>query len=324
MKILFIPSQYRQIYSFIDSAIIHAIKHSKHECIVLKERPSDGSIWSAVISHKPDLILTMVDFKFPPKTLTCLKRSSIKRAIWMTEDPFYIDKTIELIQDYDYVFTIDTAARNKYKEQGHNCVFHLSLGANQNIYTPKQVPSIFLNDICLIGYPYPNRIRLINFLLRATTYQIQVVGPNWYDQVKYSRNSSQLKVQNKWIEPKAVINYYNGAKIVLNTHRTYNETSNKNRHNVVNKSINNRTFEIACCGAFQLIEFKEDLPLYFIEGEEIVSFTTPNDLLEKLHYYIQNEKERRMIARKARGRVLDEHTFYDRINTMLELIEKQF
>jgi spore maturation protein CgeB len=108
---------------------------------------------------------------------------------------------------------------------------------------------------------------------------------------------------------------------VLNTHRPFNLKHNQNRLGIVGKSINNRTFDVAACGSFQLIQFKEDLPNHFIENEEIVSFNNNQELAQKIDYYLKSEEERRWIADNARKRVLKDHTFEQRLENMLELIK---
>ncbi|MNI82927.1 Spore protein YkvP [compost metagenome] len=117
------------------------------------------------------------------------------------------------------------------------------------------------------------------------------------------------------------MNYYNGSKIVLNIHRPSDEKYNKNRTGIIAKSINNRTFDAASCEAFQLVDSKEELVKHFEEGKEIISYQDNNDLLEKIHYYIAHDEERKRIAKKARKRVLTSHTFQHRIDHLLMKVQ---
>jgi spore maturation protein CgeB len=144
----------------------------------------------------------------------------------------------------------------------------------------------------------------------------------WKQSLYRFQNNPNLKFLEGWVKPSIVSNYYNGAKIVLNTHRPFNLKNNQNRLGIVGKSINNRTFDVAACASFQLIEFKDDLKDHFIENEEIVAFNQFDDLVEKVGYYIESENERKQIARKAKERVLKEHTFQHRIEKMIQVIEK--
>jgi spore maturation protein CgeB len=48
---------------------------------------------------------------------------------------------------------------------------------------------------------------------------------------------------------------------------------------------------------------------FFEVGEEIVGYGSPDDLVEKLRYYLAHDEERRRIARNGYRRVLKEYRF---------------
>lgn len=265
----------------------------------------------------------MAGLKISKPTLEFLKQTKVKSAIWLTEDPYYMDWTIPLITYFDYIFTIDQAALEQYKRLGRPNVYHLPLGTDPEVFHSTLVSEEFTSDICLVGVPYSNRIELIEFLLKRTDYQIQIVGRGWgKHNNEWNKNLNRdLNLVNAWVKPETVVNYYNGSKIVLNIHRPSDEKYNKNRIGIIAKSINNRTFDAASCEVFQLIDSKEELVQHFEEGKEIVSFQDKNDLLEKIHYYIAHDEERRQMAIKARKRVLTSHTFQHRIDHLLMKVQ---
>ncbi|MFC0470068.1 glycosyltransferase [Halalkalibacter kiskunsagensis] len=319
MNILYIPSGYGQIYQSFDQSILKAFKELGHQ---VKCVPSSGeeALKNAVKFFQPDIALTLTGFKMAQTVLDWLKNQGIKLAVWMTEDPYYIDRTINLIPHYDYVFTIDTAALEVYKETGHKQVHFLPLGTDPDIYFPTSPIKDFESDICLVGYPYPNRTKMIQFLTENTNFSILVVGSQWTKKLTNLKQSSRLCVHSSWVPPTIAKNYYNSAIINLNTHRPYNLKQNKNKKNVINQCINNRTFDIASCGGFQLIEYKAGLPKHFINEEEIVSFNSNVDLLEKVTYYMSHYKERHKIAESAREKTINNHTFEHRMQEMLNII----
>ncbi|WP_332694906.1 CgeB family protein [Halalkalibacter lacteus] len=317
MKILYIPSGYGQIYQSFDQSINRALTKLGHpvSCISLFE---EQKLKNAVNSFKPDVCITMIGFKMPTTTIEWLKKIGIKLAVWMTEDPYYIDQSLKLIDHYDYVFTIDNAALKLYKEAGHQHAYYLPLGTDPEIYYPTTPAKEY--DICLVGYPYPERVKMIHFLLEKTNFSIQVVGSQWEKKLGKVKHSSKLTIHSRWVPPIDTKNHYNRASINLNTHRPFNLKQNKNTRGVVNESINNRTFDIASCGAFQLIEFKPDLPQHFFSGKEIVSFNNNDELLKKVKYYLRHSNKRQEIAANAREKVLNNHTFVHRMNNMVNII----
>ncbi|MEK3886285.1 CgeB family protein [Bacillus sp. FSL K6-3431] len=318
MKILFISSGYKGIYKYFEDWILHELK-KKHEVQHFQIKDGLHMLQSFIIAGKPDIALTLVGFKIPIKMTHLLKKWEVKTAIWFTEDPYFIDKTNVLSNYYDFVFTIDTAALEYYKKNGHKHAYHLPLATDLRVFQPKQVEAHYRSDICLVGYPYPERVQYIQHLLQHTDYKIKVVG-TWKNSLSRFRNNRNLVIHEGWVEPSIVADFYNGANIVLNTHRPFNLKNNQNRLGIAGKSINNRTFDAAACDSFQLIEFKEDLPNHFIEDEEMVAFRNYEELIQKIDHYMEFEEVRQKIANNARSRVLREHTFQHRLDKMLSII----
>jgi spore maturation protein CgeB len=318
MKILFITSGYKGIYDWFEGWILHELK-KKYEVKFFNFNNGLPALKMVTQTFKPELALTLVGFKLPNPMIQWLKQQKIKTAVWFTEDPYYMDRTAILANQYDYIFSIDSAAVEYYQKKGHPHAFQLSLATSTEVFKPKEVDKKFSSDICFVGFPYPERVREIQRLLQNTPYKILVVG-KWKGPLYKFRNHRNLLIHEGWVDPQGVADFYNGAKIVLNTHRPYNLQQNMNRVGIVGKSINNRTFDVAACSSFQLIECKDDLKDHFMENEEIVTFTNALELMEKIDFYIKNDEERNHIASKARDRVLKEHTFESRVNKLMSLI----
>lgn len=319
MKILFISSDYNGIYEHFELWIISELR-KHHEVIVYQMKGGLRVLKSLEKSKKPDVAIALLGFKLPITVINWLKTQQIKTAVWFTEDPYYMDQTAELSQIYDFVFTIDSAAQEFYKKNGNKNTYQLPLATEPEVFKPiENIGNQFRSDICIIGFPYPDRIQYIQLLLQNTNYNITVVG-KWKKAMSPFHNHPRLFIYDKWVEPSVVANFYNGAQIVLNTHRPFNLKQNKNQLGIKGKTINNRTYDVAACGSFQLIEYKIDLPNHFIENEEIVSFKSEQELLEKVDYYMQCEVERDRIATNARKRVLENHTFKHRLDKMLTII----
>ncbi|MEH6948248.1 glycosyltransferase [Bacillus sp. JJ634] len=320
MRILFISSSYMGIYDHFEAWILRELR-KKHEVKFFQVKDGFSALQSHTKLFKPDLALTLVGFKLPIKMVQWLKSQLTKTVVWFTEDPYFMDRTDTLSSYYDFVFTIDSAALDFYTAKGHKNAYQLPLAAEPQVFRPKDIELKYRSDICFVGYPYPERIKYVQLLLQNTNYKIKVVGNKWKSVLYRYQKNQNLFIHEGWVKPSIVANFYNGAKIVLNTHRAFNLKENQNRIGIEGKSINNRTFDVAACGSFQLIEFKEDLPNYFLEGEEIVSFKSYQELVNKLDYYMKFGEERQKIANNAKNRVLKEHTFEHRLDKMLDIIK---
>jgi spore maturation protein CgeB len=101
---------------------------------------------------------------------------------------------------------------------------------------------------------------------------------------------------------------YNAARISLNI------TVSK-----LKTGIGLRLFDISACEGFALTDYRSDLFRFFDPEEEVVCYKDEEELRELCEYYLTHPERRGEIAKRARARVLSEHTYKHR---MKELIEK--
>lgn len=111
------------------------------------------------------------------------------------------------------------------------------------------------------------------------------------------------------------IDYYNVMPIAFK--------SSKINLNISLRSIRSgmplRVFDILGCGAFLLSNYQADFFDYFTPGEDYDYYEDDNDLLNKIEYYLSHDKERQAIAANAYEKIKAEHTYTDRIKTMLTI-----
>ena len=109
------------------------------------------------------------------------------------------------------------------------------------------------------------------------------------------------------VELAKMIQIFNISKINLNLSNSYSNIFRfweKRRD-----QIKGRNFEIQGCGGFQLSSYVDDIESYFKLDQEIVCFRGENELVEKIQFYLEHDKERVAIAKAGYRRVLKEHTY---------------
>lgn len=80
-----------------------------------------------------------------------------------------------------------------------------------------------------------------------------------------------------------------------------------------------RSFEIPAAGGFMLHERTAEAESYFEDGKECAFFDDPDDLVAKVRYYLDNDKERHSIADAGRQRCLTSGYSIDcRAQTVIE------
>lgn len=269
--------------------------------------------WKAVlVLHGGAVDLTVV---------ALARRRGARTALWITEDPYELDLHHPWPDFYDYVFTNDSGALAAYRRPN---VRYLPWCTNPLLYRPMAVPPAYRCDVCLVGQGFPNRAHILNAVAPLLDrLDVKLVGnwTAWGDLL--DPRLKRFVVSEAWSPPLAAL-YYNGARINLNIHRDPSPSAmadNRNSGHVPARSPNVRVFDIAACGAFQLVDAtRPDLASCYRPGRELVTFDNPEDLARKLLYYLHHPELRRAIGQAARKRTLREHTFRHRLQAVLEAL----
>ncbi|MDR6225278.1 CgeB family protein [Desmospora profundinema] len=269
---------------------------------------------------KPDIILVLRG-SLPPYAIKQLRKiSQAQIGLWEVDDPYNFRNHIKKLPPYHFMITQDSSCVSYYRRLKKTCL-HLPLAVNPNLYHPFKVPKEYQYDICFIGSALPIRLKYFDELTPFLLKKNFIIIGQWWEQLK---NYNKLKphIINRTIPPSEVAKYYNGAKIVLNIHRTPNDI-NQNHLNIPAYTPNNRTFDIAACRAFQLISRRRDLKKFYELDEEIISFKRLRDLKQKIEYYLDHDEERNRIASQAYERTMKDHTYSVRLRYLIHLLEKR-
>ncbi|MCK4735418.1 MAG: glycosyltransferase [Methanophagales archaeon] len=87
------------------------------------------------------------------------------------------------------------------------------------------------------------------------------------------------------------------------------------------EQIKARNFEIPAFGGFQLTNYVPFLEDYFEIGREAAVYTSIEDLVLQINYYLGNEEERREIMINGYKRAINEHTYLNRLKEVFGRME---
>ncbi|KAF9119562.1 hypothetical protein BGX30_003764 [Mortierella sp. GBA39] len=292
MKVFYIP----QGFHAIDQGISAALSSLVRECIVV-EAPK---MLELAQKERPDLILVLNGLHvFPENHLEDIRRvraMGIKTAVWFVDDPY---------------FSEDTAA-------ACTAVHYLPLAVNVDMFKPLRCGPEHLYDICFIGNAFWNRVAIFDELAPFLRDKNVLIAGGFWERLS-QQDLLGRSVRLGFIPPEETVRYYNGSKVVINIHRPDEwGQDNRNSHRISGKSINPRTYEINACGAMQITDIREDLTNYYRPGYDIETFTSPEELKNKINYYLEHEEERRIMAARGLYTTRQEHTFISRMRTFLE------
>jgi spore maturation protein CgeB len=270
---------------------------------------------------KPDLVLVLQGDSFPIHQVNALRTMGCKTAVWFTDDPYVTDLTKNIAPHYHYVFTQELSCLSYYKKLGCAQVHYLPLAVNTKVFHyQKEVVSKPI-DVCFMGAGWNNRISLFDELAPyLSTINAIIVGSLWERLKNYHLLFD--KIRFGFLPPEESSRLINQSKIVINNHRAHDDSTlfSLNSNNLPGYSVNPRTFEISACCAFQLSDVRQELYRYYEVGKEIVTYSSPEDLFEKIKYYLVNEEERNRISQKAYMKTLKCHTYAQRIASLLKVI----
>lgn len=83
-----------------------------------------------------------------------------------------------------------------------------------------------------------------------------------------------------------------------------------------------RAFDIMGCGGFLLSNYQEDFLEYFEPDEDMIFYSSYEELLDKAEFYLTHDELRKKIARNAHEKVAAEHTYLQRAQTMFSLVKE--
>lgn len=267
----------------------------------------------------PDLIIAMAQAPLGMQTLTRLKAFDIPLVFWFVEDFRTLTYWEEVVPYYDYIFTIQKEDFfEKLKNKGAKNYYYLPQacdpGRHRKLVIPDGEKKLIASDISFMGAGYYNRKVLFEKLI---DFNFKIWGSEW----DLSSPVGKLVQKNAArVTEDERIKIYNVSKINLNLHSsTFHEGVDP-----VGDFINPRTFEIAACGGFQLVDYRSELPELFESGKEIVCYKDIDELRSLIAYYLENPAEREKIAAMGQLRAVRDHTFKNRMREMLSIVyEKQ-
>ncbi len=268
-------------------------------------------IVAKAVEFVPDLILTLAQAPLSSKGIQRLKKLNKPIAFWFVEDFRNLTYWKDIAGSYDFFFTIQ---QGEFIEQlgNYNTVpYYLPQACWPDTHKPydenQEDRKKYGAEVSFMGAAYYNRIQSFQRLL---DFNLKIWGTGWESNPIFDNH---LQKNGERVSNEECVKIYNNGKININLHSSnYHEDVNPN-----GDFVNPRTFEIAACKAFQLVDDREELDDLFLLGEEVITFSTLEELRDKIEYYLKNPILVEEIAGKSRIRVLREHTMEHRMKEFL-------
>lgn len=279
-------------------------------CTVL----GDG-VAATVEAWRPDLVLALAQAPLDPPALQAIARHGALRALWFVEDFRRFPYWREVAPHYDHVFTIQ-------KDECHAALgsvsdaqlAYLPCAFDPATHRPLALSPAerraFGSELSFVGAGYRNRRRaLVRFLDR----ELRVWGSDWEGAVDLERVVQRGGAR---VDTEDAVRVFNATDVSLNLHSsTYHDDVDPN-----GDFVNPRTFELAGCGAFQVVDRRRLLGELFAEGEELAVASSVAEMRELALHYLARPAERATLAQRARRRALAEHTYEHRMRALVATV----
>lgn len=168
------------------------------------------------------------------------------------------------------------------------------------LYSKIELPKIY--DVSFCAQKHGLRGNIIDLLIK-NGINVHLFGEFWDG---YPNNHGVC------IDAAKLNFVYNSSKINLNIQTSWNPNTQS--------QIKGRYMDIPNVGGFQLATPADDYEMYFVENKEIVIAHSMTELITKIKYYLENDKERDDIALAGYNRSMKDHVWSTRLQTILQEI----
>ncbi len=268
-----------------------------------------------VAEDPPDLVLAMSQAPLSMAVLEQMRRKKVLTAMWFMENFRHLTYWQQMISGYDFWFVMQqNACIEAFKNAGASHVSYLPLAADPTVHQPIALTSEehreFGADVSFLGAGYRNRREMLPLLVNQG-WMFKLWGNEWEDAGPLE---PVLQRQGARIDTPTSVKIFNGTTVNINLHSYTGSGFDPD-----GDSVNPRTFELASCGAFQVIDQRTLLGELFDESMmEVVK--TPEAFVPAIHKYLQEPEQRQAMADQSRKQVMMFHTYAHRMQSLLSTI----
>lgn len=278
------------------------------------------AILAKVETFEPDLVLCLAQAPLSQNALKRLSRDGVLTAMWFVEDWQVFTYWRAFAPLYDVFAVIQKEPFfQELTGAGVRDFLYLPMAAHPALHHPCVLSPVearlYGSEVSFMGAGYPNR-RLA--FRRFSGFEFKIWGTEWDGDAILEQFVQQKGAR---ISPENCVRIYNATKINLNLHSSIHADQLVSGGDFVNP----RTFEIAACGGFQLVDRRSLMPeLFRLEGSsmELAVFSSMEECMDMIPEWLGKDSERLQIAQRARARVLAEHTYVHRMQTLIDHIRK--
>ena len=252
-------------------------------------------------AERPDVFWADKQLLVTPRTLKKLSAMGITTVSYMIDNPFGPREDpgwrmyLKCLPHYDLHVQQRDVSLAAYRKHGAKDVVKVLIGFEPTEHYPPPTPMTDKDcerEICFVGTSYDDRAATLTKLIEMGL-PVTISGP----ERRWRRSLSPQIMRKSFVPGDFYSKKYREAIWRSKINLSFLTRSNEDEYT-------QKTFEIAGCGEFMIVERCEGHTSRFKEGEEAVFFSSPEELIEKINRYLPDEETRRRIGLAGRARAL--------------------
>jgi spore maturation protein CgeB len=282
-----------------------------------------------------------------PETLDVIRKSGVPTVNFSCNNVHQFDLVRDIAARFDLCVVPEQAAQADFLSVGARPV-RIQLAANPRVYHPLPEPRTY--DVTFVGQRYADRAELLQHLY-VNGVAVRAWGAGWqagkrldvahlkaglalvederFDGVRrlvrrFRRDASREQISHPIdaIDTSAfgaprllqrdLVRMFSQSRLSLGfaTAGDSHRAARRLRH------LRLREFEAPMSGALYLTEDQPELAEYFTPGQEVLTYTERDDLLDKARYYLVHQEQAERIRRAGFERARREHTWQQRFGEL--------
>jgi len=225
---------------------------------------------------------------------------------WVPDDLHGLAIVQHALPAYDMVFAAGNDVADALGGSLSIPIHYLPLAADPSVYKPMRSRDQYRANVVFAGTATPRRERLLGELVE---FGLALWGPGW------RRTSLRDYCRGEQLDTDNFVRAYAGASVAVNIHRSADAEPA-----VVERGVNQRTFEVAAIGVPQVVDFRGDLEQHFVDRRELLVYQSVKEMRALVQAALQDPAAAEKVAQAGRQRLLQEHTYMHRLKRLLEVV----
>ncbi|MFA6354731.1 MAG: glycosyltransferase [Candidatus Paceibacterota bacterium] len=308
---------------------VEVFEHPFDRILEVGKKNWNIELFEIIKKEKPELLFVfMYTDELETAILEKIRNTTTTKSIaWFADDYWrFWNYSKNWASHFDWVVTTYSRAVEWYQKKGLGNILLSQWACNTNNYKSLNLQKGI--DVSFIGQYKSGRAKVIK-QLKKVGISVETYGFGWpngkISQEKmieiFSRSKINLNINARpgLLHPKVVSRIFfrkSINRIKVDLHLVDNLMAYF--HFPIHHT-HARPFELAGCGSFVISGYSEDIDKYYRNGEEMVFYKSPDDLAEKIKYYLSHSEEREKIAVAGYKRTICEHTYQARF---MEIFKK--